>query len=256
MANDDMTGVAASVDIETTGLDPAKHEVVELALVLFTFNRKTGEITGVTDEYSSLRDPGRPIPRSAAKVHGLTDRDVAGHCPDEGRVRALLSQAEYLVAHNARFDRNFLVHLFPECGEKPWLCSMQGIGWKRAGFASKALQNLLSDNNITPDESHRACGDAKSVIRLLSLPDQKGKPYFKRLLKRGPVDFSEVESRNEPRTRSGPATRYGDLTVTIAGGSDRLVSREAERHSAKPVGCLTATLVVLFTLLLGLHLIR
>lgn len=195
-------GIAACVDVETTGLDPAQHEIIELSLVLFAFDRKTGKITTIFDEYSGLRDPGRPIPREATRVHGLTRRDVAGKRLDEERVNCLLGQAEFLVAHNAKFDYGFLVRLFPKCAEKPWLCSMSGIGWKRAGFASKALQNLLRDHGIEVDQSHRAASDAKAVIRLLSCSDKRGRPYFHRLVKNGPLDpqkLADIAARQQAK---------------------------------------------------------
>ena len=54
--------MAAFVDVETTGLDHRSDEVVELAIVLFAYDRSTGRILDIIDNYTGLRDPGRPIP--------------------------------------------------------------------------------------------------------------------------------------------------------------------------------------------------
>jgi len=40
---------AAVVDTETTGLDPRRHEVLEVAVVLFAFDRYSVHVYGVVD---------------------------------------------------------------------------------------------------------------------------------------------------------------------------------------------------------------
>ncbi len=63
---------AIVIDTETTGLDPAKARVVEIAAVCL--------IAGRLDEKSGLRcfvNPGEPIPASATAIHGIDDSKVA-----------------------------------------------------------------------------------------------------------------------------------------------------------------------------------
>jgi len=60
----------AVLDTETTGLDPGQgHGLVEVACVMLD----DGEIG---ETWSTLVNPGRPIPPDAAAVHGITDRMV------------------------------------------------------------------------------------------------------------------------------------------------------------------------------------
>ena len=68
--------VAAVIDVETTGLDVTRDDVVELAIALFAYDPDTGRIVAILDAYSGLRDPGKPIPRKATAVHGICDNDV------------------------------------------------------------------------------------------------------------------------------------------------------------------------------------
>lgn len=56
------------IDCETTGTDPYRDRVVEVALI------DTGR------SITHLIDPGIPIPEEATAVHGITDEDVRG-CP-------------------------------------------------------------------------------------------------------------------------------------------------------------------------------
>ncbi|HEX6988524.1 MAG TPA: exonuclease domain-containing protein [Bacillota bacterium] len=179
-------GLACFVDVETTGLNPRRDEVVELACVLFAFDWTTGEIHGVVDTYQGLRQPSVPIPPAAARIHGLSDNDVRGHDLDYPRLRAMLARAEFVVAHNASFDRAFVARLIPEALQRPWYCSMRGVDWYRRGFRSRGLQPLLRAHRLDGGRAHRAGSDAVAAVGLLASRDPRnphGPPYFSDLLR-------------------------------------------------------------------------
>lgn len=56
-------------DLETTGTDPAKDKIVELALVKLMPD-------GKRDTFTKRVNPGIPIPAEVTKIHGITDEDV------------------------------------------------------------------------------------------------------------------------------------------------------------------------------------
>jgi DNA polymerase-3 subunit epsilon len=56
-------------DLETTGTDPAKDRIVEMALVKLMPN-------GTREKYIKRVNPGMPIPKSSSDIHGITDEDV------------------------------------------------------------------------------------------------------------------------------------------------------------------------------------
>ena len=176
-------GLACFIDVETTGLNPRRDEIVELACVLFAFDRRTSEIVGVVEAYQGLRQPSIPIPPDAARIHGLTDDDVRGHDLDYGRLRAMLDRAEFVVAHNSSFDLAFVGRLVPEALRKPWYCSMRGVDWYGRGFRSRGLQHLLRAHDLDPGRAHRAASDAVAAVRLLACRDDQGRPYFSDLLR-------------------------------------------------------------------------
>lgn len=173
---------AAVIDVETTGLSPQADEVVELAIVLFSFDPFTGRVVEELEAYSGLRDPGRPVPPGATAKHGIRDEDVRGQRLDEDRIRAMLRRAHYLIAHNVPFDSGFVGRLFPETRHMPWLCSMEGIPWRQKGFLSKGLQSLLAAHKIAPGSAHRALDDARATLRLLATELPGGGTYLKELL--------------------------------------------------------------------------
>ncbi len=176
-------GIAGFVDVETTGLSPWSDEVIEFALVLFAFDRRTGQILGVVDDYVGLREPSIPIHPRASEVNGITLEMVRGERLDTRLIQRMLHTAEFLVAHNATFDKGFVERLFPEaCRGKPWLCSMRGVNWYNAGCSSYGLQNLLRHHGIIPTEAHRGEADVHAALVLLSREGPDGHPYFRQLL--------------------------------------------------------------------------
>ena len=180
----DSLGIAGVIDVETTGLDPSHDEIVELAICLFEFVKYSGEITGIVEEYVGLREPCASITPGASRVHGLTFSDLKGWKLDDEKVESMIERAEFLISHNVSFDKNFVRQLFPVSENKTWLCSMKGIDWKKKGFASKGLQQLLYAHSINVKTAHRAKEDVLSAIELLSLNSVSGKTYLAELLEK------------------------------------------------------------------------
>gem|GEM_PF-2053996 len=197
-------GIAAFVDTETTGLDYHHDEVIELAIVLFAFDRNTGSIIGVLDEHVGLRDPSCEISRGATAVNGIEWKMVQGHCLDKPRIETLFEKAEFLISHNAPFDLNFVHHIFPAIQLKPWLCSMNGIDWYGKGFQSRGLQELLGCHGIRPLKAHRGLDDCKSAIALLALRSPSGRTYLAELLE-------GREASKLQRTILDDHAAYGDM---------------------------------------------
>lgn len=175
---------AVVVDVETTGLDPRRDEVIELAVVLFRFGPSGTVVKESVEEYVGLREPSFPIPPEATRVHGLTDADVAGRRLDEERVRGLAVRADYVIAHNARFDRPFVEGLFPDAFRgKTWLCTCHDVNWKAWGAPSKSLPSLTRHFRI-PHTAHRALGDARATLALLGQRGPHGTTVLTELVQR------------------------------------------------------------------------
>lgn len=107
------------LDTETTGLDHAKDEIIELAMVKFDYTLE-GRIVGVRDTFSAFNEPSAPISAEVTALTGITDEMVAGHKFDDAAVTAFVESAVITIAHNSGFDRKFAERYWPVFEHKAW----------------------------------------------------------------------------------------------------------------------------------------
>jgi DNA polymerase III subunit epsilon len=171
-----------AIDVETTGLS-GRDEIIEFAGVLFAYDANTGTRLDIVDGYTGRREPSVPISPGAWRVHRISLADLTGCRLDERRIRELLQKSDIVVAHNAGFDRRFVVALIPEASQKPWLCTMNGIAWRSKGVASRRLDDVLGTYHLSRSQPHCATSDAMAVAELLALIDPgTGRPFLAELL--------------------------------------------------------------------------
>lgn len=159
----------AVVDTETTGLSLEVDVIIEFALVVFEYDRESGQVYRILDVFDELEDPGRPIPPESTAVHGITDDMVAGKRINDARVNELLVGVDLVIAHNARFDRPFLEDRLPVFSTLPWACSFQQVAWAEESMASAKLEYLAYRLGFFYD-AHRAEADCLALLELLQTP--------------------------------------------------------------------------------------
>lgn len=158
-------GMGAAVDVETTGLDPERDRVIELAIRRFRYDAK-GKVVALDQPFSWLEDPGRPLHPVVTRITGLTDADVAGTSIDEAHAVELLAGVDIVVAHNACFDRRFVEDRLPAISGLRWACTVADLDWAALRFEGRSLGWLLAQAGWFFD-AHRATGDVDALIQLL-----------------------------------------------------------------------------------------
>jgi DNA polymerase-3 subunit epsilon len=156
----------ATIDFETTGLSAASDRAVELAVV---HSEPDGTITG---RWDTLIDPGRaPGP---TQVHRITAAELRGapSFPDIAPELVRLLSGRVLVAHNAGFDRRFLVAELARAGHPPvvpavTLCTAQ-LSRQYLPTGRRSLARCCETFAIDLIGAHRALVDAVATAELLA----------------------------------------------------------------------------------------
>ena len=191
------TRLGLFVDTETTGLDPARDEIIELAMVPFTYG-VDGEIYEVGAPFQELRQPSKPIPPEITAITGIDDAMVEGQSIDPHAVTSFAAPAALVVAHNAAFDRRFLERYCETFNTKPWACSMREIDWAAEGYEGTKLAYLAAGAGFFY-ERHRAAHDCMAAIELLARPHPKsGRTGLAQLLERARTPSWRIWAENSP----------------------------------------------------------
>ncbi len=157
----------AVVDVETTGIDPASDVPIEVAVLV-------ARGPEVLDRFSTLVDPGRPIPPETTQLTGIDDAMVSGmpHAVEAlERVAAVVGRRD-ILAHNAGFDRAFLLRSdSPAARSLPgeWIDSLELARIALPRLRSHRLRDLAEAFELPGDARHRAADDAEATFALWRL---------------------------------------------------------------------------------------
>ena len=166
----------AVVDVETTGgLYEGGHRMTDIAI----YEVRDGV---VEDEYKSLINPGRSIPRQIERLTGISNRMVSS-APFFDHVAAdVLERLEgrIFVAQNASFDWGWVSKQLGETiGEVPdveRLCTVRMARRLVPRLRRRNLDMLALHYGIQIRDRHRAHGDALATARILiRLLDEAGR---------------------------------------------------------------------------------
>ena len=159
------------LDTETTGIDPARERVIELAALKIT--PAGGEES--FDMLVSLPE-GRRVPPFISRLTGITDEQLAreGAPAREAAQRLadmLSAPGTLLAAYNAQFDLCFIYYLLRECALEHVLRGLKFLDAltayrDRRPYPHK-LESAVAAYGLRGVNSHRAIDDAEVTLELL-----------------------------------------------------------------------------------------
>lgn len=167
------------VDCETTGGSPGRgHRITEIAAV------RVDRRGRVRDEFRSLVNPTRPIPRFVTRLTNITESmvvDAPLFVEVAPRLQQILAGAVF-VAHNAPFDLRFVEWEMKRGDFGPpkgrVLCTARLARKTLPELRSRSLDALIHFYGIHCAARHRAYGDAVAtvdvMVRLLDRAEEEG----------------------------------------------------------------------------------
>lgn len=154
------------IDLETTGLDTERNEVLEIAAIKFGYDADD-RITGVIDTFQGFQQPSATIEPAITVLTGITDAMVEGHHIDSAALAQFVADVHITIAHSANFDRKVAERHWPLFANCHWACSATGIDWKAHGLGGARLAYLLSEYGLFHN-AHRALDDCHAVLEILA----------------------------------------------------------------------------------------
>ncbi len=209
------------LDTETTGLEPASAQCIELGAVLFHVPTRA-VLSQVSFLMPALANPAQPINGIPAAVSRLPQPWQAGLA----HFQALLEACDAVLAHNAAFDAQWFGRDPLPSITKPWICSMDDIHWPadRQLRAAPSVRDLALAYGVPVWAAHRALTDCTYLVQVLErcsdLEELLLAALEPRLLFRANLSYAERHRAKEAGFRWNDPVR--------GAWSRRLSAREAE----------------------------
>ncbi len=152
------------LDLETTGLDPTKHEIIEIGAVKVTRDSNK-HVT-----FQALIKPSKKIPKKITQITGITQEMVE---KDGEILESVIKEfLEFigdlrLVAYNAEFDMGFLktaAKCFGLTIKNQSSCALKMARRAWPGLKSYNLADLANTGDLSTKGTHRALKDCELTM--------------------------------------------------------------------------------------------
>ena len=200
------------IDVDTTGLNPAQDEIIELGAVVWDVEQKKP-----MQLLSDLILIHGSVSPEITEITGISNADLkaSGLAPEDSykKLLAMSSQCDYVVAHNGRdFDKPFVDRALKEFElslDLPWLDTLYDVPYA-VKISSRKLVHLCAEHGFLNPFSHRAVFDVLSMMTVFSqydfaeIEEMYKSPQRKLIAK---VSFEEKDKAKRAGFRWDPSER-------------------------------------------------
>lgn len=164
------------LDFETTGLDRKEDRITEVGAVLWDT-----ELNAPVRLYNELLACDKELTPEITRLTGITNQMLKrfGQHPDFvlGHLTAMISQADFVIAHNAPFDRAF----YEAALERAGYAADQSVIWADSAvdvnypehIETRKLVFLAAEHGFLNPFAHRAVTDVLTMLQVCSRYDWK-----------------------------------------------------------------------------------
>lgn len=167
----ELSTIYAVVDLETTGTDVLKDQIIQFACTLVQDNQ-------ILHTFSTDINPGFAVPKNIQHLTGLTNRRLvkAPYFEDVALMIENILQDTVFVAHNVHFDYQFLSNTFVKYGyEALTIPAIDTVDLAQIFLpmqSSYRLNDLVTNLGISHENPHQADSDAKVTAELFLYLEQ------------------------------------------------------------------------------------
>ena len=167
--NDSVVGF---LDTETTGIVHGEDEIIELAIVITHVETKSGKIARAEPARTWFRKPDTEISGYVSTITGIDSNTVKNPTWNKAEIGETLRKCDWLIAHNAGFDRPFVEEAMGQEYNAKWGCSLEDIDWMKRRTAGRSLGALCASAGLW-FAAHRAHTDARACAALTQTQDRE-----------------------------------------------------------------------------------
>jgi len=167
----DITMKVLGLDFETTGLEASKDRVIEIGAVVWDTDKKKpmalmSELVKVEEKLSPeiIRITG--IDDEMLEVYGINGETAFS------KLKELVDTCDYIVAHNAKFDRSFFEQEIKNYGvdidpkKLKWVDTYMDVPYPES-IQTRKLSYLAAEHGILNTNAHRALFDVIVMLNIL-----------------------------------------------------------------------------------------
>lgn len=164
-------GTYVVFDVETTGFEANKEEIIEIGACKIVDGR-------IDETFSTFVKPSKHIPREITELTGIDDNMVK----DAPTINYVIPDfykfcdGATIVAHNTAFDMSFIHHISNKLSynfNHKTMDTLEISRQKLPGLKNYKLGTIVETLNIVLDNAHRAINDAtataKAFIKLMKM---------------------------------------------------------------------------------------
>lgn len=156
-----MTQQYVAIDIEATGMQAGKDEILEIGVVTF-------DLESIGERYTTFVRPTRTVPLDIVRLTGIDDRTLIG-APAFGDVAPRISEVigdREIVGHSVQFDVNMLKGAGLPVSNRQ-IDTHQLASVILPDLPDYSLVTTAAALGIPTDTSHRALHDAEVSVQVL-----------------------------------------------------------------------------------------
>ncbi len=151
-------------DLETTGLEAQKEEIIEIGACKI-LNGK------IVETFSTFVKPSKHIPKEITEITGIDD-DMVADAPTINYILPDFYKFCYgstMVGHNVSFDISFIYNIAKKLSynfDNPLMDTIEMARKKLPGLKNYKLSTVVDKLNIVLDNAHRAINDATATAKV------------------------------------------------------------------------------------------